>query len=227
MKKIILFFLALISFFIAPLTTKTPATQSSKEYNWNYWSYEFGFGAGYIYINEPTLNLPGSSHTQNTEAVSEPSVTQFPFPDFRLGIEKSWRFADKFTATIDFACLTPAATVGYLITPKTRLYIGTQYSLVLNFGNYSTSKTTEERKQLSADGVIETSKIVQSASIHTQGPLLGLTPRVGIDHFISPSTMLRFNISYDWRTFYNKETKQPIPGNLHWPQLTVGLKKFF
>jgi len=217
MKKIIIFLLILFSFSITPLTTKTPVTAATPKYNWNYWGYEFGFGVGYLHYTLPKKNAP-----------LEQKVFQYPLPDFRLGIEKSWRFANNFTATVDFACLTPAATVGYLVSPTTRLYIGTQYSLFLNFGSLSSSVVNEKTVSLSPDGTTETTKTAQqSIYTGTKGPLLGLTPRIGIDHFISSSTMLRFNLSYDWRTFYNQDTKQPIPGNLHWPQLTIGLKKFF
>lgn len=228
MKKIILSLLCILTCSIATLTTKTTTTSIAKEYNWNYWSYEFGFGAGYLHATHTMLPVV-TEHNQSLDATAaEPKSYSFPFPDFRLGIEKSWRFANNFTATIDLAVMTPAATFGYLISPTTRLYIGTHYSMLLNTGTYSSSHTTTQTTKISPDGTRETTKEISSAvDISTKGPLLGLAPRIGVDHFLSPSTMLRFNLSYDWRTFYNKETKQPIPGNLHWPQLTVGLKKFF
>ncbi len=228
MKKILLLLLVITSCAFGTLTTKTPVNAPKKEslYNWNYWSYELGIGVAYFNYNRPSWPESHPAADKNTQETIRP--LHLPLVDFRLGLEKSWHFAKNVTATVDLACLTPAATIGYLVSPQTRIYIGTQYSLLLNHAETETKELRNTSSILLSNGERRiTHDTAHRYAIRSSSPLGILTPRIGVDHFVSPSTLLRFNLSYDWRTFYDSTTQQPVNGSLHWPQLTIGIKKFF
>ncbi len=215
--------------------TAAPAVQS---YNWNYWSYEFGAGVGYVSSKIPTIEhssevlAPSSGSTMPVKM----KLSGFPMVDFRLGLEKSWHFAEKLTATLDWALLTPAFTVGYLISPRTRLYIGAHYSVFLNSGrvidSFSTETHTQSTTYRQADGVEVTKEHGVRQTLHMKPRFFYLSPRAGVDFFISSRTLLRVNLSCDWSKVNAEQQVQGSTaclegGSIFWPQLTISLKKFF
>ncbi|MDQ5941033.1 MAG: hypothetical protein QG632_759 [Candidatus Dependentiae bacterium] len=211
-------------------------------YNWNYWSYEFGAGVGYVSATIPTYERSSNLADSSAEGVvgSLPPVqmkpSAFPMGDFRLGVEKSWHFAKNLTATLDFALLTPAVTVGYLVSPWARVYVGAYCPVFLNSLRISDTFTEEKRVDSvtyrQADGTEITKISGVRQTLHLQPQFSFLSPRFGADVFLSPRTLLRLNLSCDWLKIRAEQNVQGRPvcldgGRVVWPQLTLSIKKFF
>ena len=187
------------------------------EYNWNYWAFEFGLGASYLHVDFPG-NAPIAG--PNGEVPLKIAPYKLPLPDFRLGIEKSWRISNKWTVAFDFACLTPALAFGYLLSDRTRFNLGFHCPITLN----TFKQLTIQPVQYSNGTTIANTQSVQG--VQSKNQFLYISPRIGLDHFTSPNTMLRISFSYDWHKFYDYRTNAVI-GNLHWPQITIGIKRLF
>ena len=240
MKKSSLLSLAALGLLgtVTPLIDPLPKAAEPPVYQWNYTSYEFGFGVGCFHAKWPKalaktteILLPNDAAALKQgpiEKIMPPrsSISHVILPDIRLGFEKSWHFARNWTATFDFALMTPSATCGYLISPRTRLFMGAHYSLLLNFG-YTTQTQLQSTTTKSPDGrtITHSTESIDQV-VKTKNPFLGLAPRLGVDHFLSPATMLRISISCDAQKLYDTHVKTNT-GSLVWPQLSVGIKKFF
>jgi len=218
MKKYILKVLFLAAAFGGILIAQEP--QSTPTYNWSYWSYELGLGIGLQSINlsdyaKRTLPLD-KNDTLAAQIAQNTSIAIIP--DFRLGIEKSWQIGSRFTATLDLALLTPAVTFGVLLSPRTRFYVGAHYARGMKDTIPGTGMPDE-------NGIPDLRPIA-----YVRNPFI-LSPRVGFDTFLSPSTMLRINLSYDYLALYSDNIptiqKDAEFACQHWPQITVSIKRFF
>jgi hypothetical protein len=197
---------------------KLPSLATTKpEYNWSYWAIEFGLGANYLH-----LDFPGNpaAHTQHLEDGIAKQTYRLPLADFRIGIEKSWQISDKWTLAIDYACLTPAFAFGYLVSRQTRFNFGFHCPITLNNLKQLSSTTAQY-----SDGAIiaDTSR---TQGWHARNQFICISPRIGIDHFTSPNTMIRISFSYDWHKFHDYRTNAVV-GSMHWPQVTIGIKRLF
>jgi hypothetical protein len=174
-------------------------------------------GASYLHLDFPG-STPSSPYHQ-ADALAKQSY-RLPLADFRIGIEKSWKISEKWTFAIDYACLTPALAFGYLVGGRTRFNFGFHCPITLNNLRQLSSTTAQY-----SDGVITTdASRIKGWRSHNQ--FLYISPRIGIDHFTSPNTMLRLSFSYDWHKFHDYRTNAVV-GSMHWPQVTFSIKRLF
>jgi hypothetical protein len=213
---LLLFLCAHSSSWISP--NKVPSlTSAQPEYNWSYWAIEFGLGANYLHLDFP--GSPSRSNEQSETPVA-PQTYRLPLADFRIGIEKSWRISDKWTFAVDYACLTPAIAFGYLVSAQTRFNIGFHCPITLNNLKQLNTTTTQY-----SDGTI-IADASRTRGWRARNQFICISPRIGIDHFTSPNTMIRISFSYDWHQFHDYRTNAVV-GSMHWPQVTIGIKRLF
>lgn len=190
---------------------------AKSDYNWNYWAFEFGLGASYVHVD-----FPGNKNIKGLAEALPAQIAPYKLPlaDFRLGIEKSWQISNKWTFAFDFACLTPAVAFGYLLSERTRLNLGVHCPIMLN----NLKHLSMQPAQYSNGITIADSQAITGWRARNQ--FLYLSPRIGLDHFTSPNTMLRLSFSFDWQNFHDYRTNAVI-GHMYWPQITIGIKRLF
>lgn len=191
-------------------------------YSWDYWSYGIGAGIGLIHGQYATSQKSDSADIQSDIRLKN---FAYPIPDLRLSLEKSWIIAPHVTATLDLSLLTPAVTIGYLLSERTRIYCGVCYPVSVNHQRLNYENTVSTTKRDEAGNLVTDKRILCSIACKNAFGLI--TPLAGLDTFIAPRTLLRIGLSYDWGRLYDTINKRPVDGSIHWPQVTVTLKKFF
>lgn len=180
-------------------TTYSGSVLESDPDRWQYWSMGIGGGVGLIYAGSVDGNH-----------------TVFPWPDMRVGIERSWYLTDQFTATVDLALFTPTVRLGYLLDDKTRFSIGLGLWLLGSYGiNLVRARVNEDSLLASSSRLA----VKDARAVHTKNELM-LTPSIALDHFVSRNCFVRAAASYD-RIRLTIDKRQTFA--VHWPQITVSL----
>lgn len=179
-------------------TLSLPGSENNRD-QWQYWSMGIGGGAGLIYAGSADGNH-----------------TVFPWPDVRVGVERSWYLTDQFTAAVDLALFTPTARLGYLLNDNTRFSLGLGLWLLGSFGiNFVRSRVNEDSLLASSSRMA----VKDARAVHTKNELM-LTPSIALDHFLSRNCFVRAAASYD-RIRLTIDKRQTFV--VHWPQITMSL----
>lgn len=165
---------------------------------WDYWSMGLGLGVGMLYLSLPD----GDSY-------------RLPWPDMRLGFERSWYLTDQFTAQVDLALLTPTLRLGYVVNERTRVSAGMGIWLLGMHGLWVDLPNIEDR--LRGSGNVA----VQDMRHYSLKNRLVVSPSISLDHFVSTNCFLRVTASYDQARIAIDAPDRPAM--VHWPQLLVSL----
>lgn len=166
---------------------------------WDYWSMGFGLGGGMLYASFP-----------------DGEAYRLPWPDMRLGFERSWYLTNQFTAQFDLALLTPTFRLGYVVNERTRVSAGMGVWLLGLHGFWVSMPSLEDRLRGSSG-----SAATQDMRHYSLKNRLVISPSISLDHFISTNCFLRMTASYDQARISLNSPDRPVM--VHWPQLLVSL----